>query len=218
MTEFKYDPDYPNFLSYKQEVGGLYDEIGKLQFDYLFENGLKPDDTLVDIACGSLRGGRFFINYLNSGNYLGIEMQERLIQMAVKHELRNTYHKKCPEFIISSDFEFDKFTKKANVGIAQSIFTHLTLSDIEKCLKKLHSQTTDDFKLYATFHSENGEDFIPFERKNPPKSGAHPNFYYTKEQIQTVSSSAGFIMSKYCSWNHPRKQLMVEFVKTLKDS
>ena len=63
-------------MGHRGFVGGdalLWDEIGKLQIDFLKSEGLLSRHTLVDIACGSLRAGKLFINYLESGNYLGID-------------------------------------------------------------------------------------------------------------------------------------------------
>jgi hypothetical protein len=58
-------------------VGGNWDTMGELQFRFMLETGkLKPADVLLDIGCGSFRGGRFFIEYLHAGNYLGIDKQK----------------------------------------------------------------------------------------------------------------------------------------------
>ncbi len=45
-------------------VGGLWDELGKLQLDFLTESGLKPSHKLLDIGCGCLRGGVHYVKYL----------------------------------------------------------------------------------------------------------------------------------------------------------
>lgn len=44
-------------VGHRNYVGGLWDEIGLLQFEFLKSRGLKPHHVLVDIACGSLRAG-----------------------------------------------------------------------------------------------------------------------------------------------------------------
>lgn len=38
-------------------VGGMWDQIGKLQFEFMVKHGLKPEHKFLDIGCGSLRGG-----------------------------------------------------------------------------------------------------------------------------------------------------------------
>ena len=55
-------------------IGGHWEALGKLQFDYLVANGLKPGHRLLDIGCGTLRGGRHFIRYLAPGGYTGIDI------------------------------------------------------------------------------------------------------------------------------------------------
>src|SRR6476620_10345865 len=65
-------------LGHRDYVGGLWDEIGQLQFDFLVSNGLKPQHYLLDIACGSLRAGIHFIPYLETGHYLGIDKEPEL--------------------------------------------------------------------------------------------------------------------------------------------
>lgn len=77
-------------VSHRAFVGGdgdYWDKIGDLQFRFLVERGLAPSDTLIDVACGSLRGGVRFIRYLEPGHYLGIDKYIELIIYGVGAEL-----------------------------------------------------------------------------------------------------------------------------------
>ena len=132
-------------LGHRKYVGGLWEEIGKLQFEFLIKNGLKPDDIFMDIACGSLRAGIHLIPYLNSGNYLGIDKEQSLIHLGIKNELgEELVIQKKPEFIISPDFGFHQFSKIPNFAIAQSLFTHLPPSDIHNCFTNLKQHFSND--------------------------------------------------------------------------
>ena len=51
-------------LWHREAVGGLWDEMGRLQFDFLVAQGLQPHHKMLDIGCGSMRGGRHFVNHL----------------------------------------------------------------------------------------------------------------------------------------------------------
>lgn len=44
-------------LGHREYVGGMWDEIGKLQFNFLLSRGLRPEHVFLDIACGPLGGG-----------------------------------------------------------------------------------------------------------------------------------------------------------------
>jgi len=45
--------------AHRQFVGGLWQEVGLLQYDFLLSKGLEPGNSLLDLGCGALRGGRF---------------------------------------------------------------------------------------------------------------------------------------------------------------
>ena len=64
---------------HRESVGGLWDQIGQLQFDFLVANGLRPEHKLLDIGCGSLRGGVKFVRYLQSGHYFGTDLNGSLL-------------------------------------------------------------------------------------------------------------------------------------------
>src|SRR6266404_9121155 len=122
---------------HRDYVGGRWMEVSRLQTDFMIKMGLKPEHVLLDIGCGSLRGGVEFISYLHAGNYLGLDSSNRLIQIGIKEELgRRLLKLKSPEFVISRHFEFEKFSKTPDFAIAHSIFTHLRESDIRRCLEK----------------------------------------------------------------------------------
>ena len=57
-------------FGHRDYVGAHWEELGSLQFRFMVDQGLLPHHVLVDIACGSLRGGVHFIPYLDPGNYL----------------------------------------------------------------------------------------------------------------------------------------------------
>ena len=45
----------------------------------MVEHGLKPEHKLLDVGCGPLRGGIKFINYLEPGNYYGVDKRADVI-------------------------------------------------------------------------------------------------------------------------------------------
>jgi hypothetical protein len=42
---------------HRELIGGMWETIGRLQFDFMVAQGLIPSSTLLDIGCGALRGG-----------------------------------------------------------------------------------------------------------------------------------------------------------------
>jgi hypothetical protein len=206
----KLPPDDENgikAIGHRVWVGGLWDEIGKLQFDFLIAQGLKPNHVLLDIACGSLRGGRLLIPYLDAGNYLGIEQHKALIDAGLQQEIDPAIVRlKKPEFVISSEFEFDKFSKKPDFCIAQSIFTHLNPKAINQCLGNLAHFATTDCRLFATFF-ESRRLHLNFFRS----SHSHAGFAYTRLQMESFGRQNGWSANYLGDWHHPRGQKMIEY-------
>ena len=53
-------PDHKSYVG----AAGEFELIGRLQFEHLKFWGLSSESYLLDIGCGSLRGGKFAINLL----------------------------------------------------------------------------------------------------------------------------------------------------------
>jgi SAM-dependent methyltransferase len=193
-------------LGHREYVGGMWDEIGKLQYEYILAQGLKPEHVLLDIACGSLRSGVHFINYLNSGNYLGVEKEAELIRLGVEDELGAEANAvKKPEFVISDSFEFGKLSKKPDYALAQSLFTHLPPALIDLCFANLRQVIKPDGVFYATFHE------VKKARKNPDQLHAHGFFAYTRRQMEDFGTRNGWLAEYIGDWGHPRHQVIVRY-------
>jgi hypothetical protein len=191
-------------------VGGMWGEIGRVQFDFIVGQGLKRQDILVDVGCGSLRGGRLFIAYLDPEHYLGIDHNEWLIEAGLKHEIpKRLQEKKRPQFVISERFEFSKFGKRPDYGIAQSLFSHLTKDDILLCLANLRAEMQAGGRFYATFVPKG---FLPKAYTNPEHSNDRQTFQYDAEEILAIGRQAGWQGRYIGDWGHPRGPEMVEFV------
>src|SRR4051794_18522910 len=67
--------------------GGMWDSHGRRQLDFLVSHGLQPSDVLLDIGCGSLRAGKYFIPYLEREHYLGFDKHRALIDAGLRKEL-----------------------------------------------------------------------------------------------------------------------------------
>jgi ubiquinone/menaquinone biosynthesis C-methylase UbiE len=192
-------------LGHREYVGGMWEEIGKLQFNFLVHQGLKPSNCFLDIACGSLRGGVHFINYLDVGNYLGIDKESTLIQLGIEKELgKEVYDNKKPEFVVSDKFEFEKFSKKPQFSLAHSLFTHLNSKDICICLEKLSKFVEPGHIFFATF-------FEGDSSANPETSHSHVSFRYSREEMATFGENSGWKAIYIGNWKHPRNQMMMKY-------
>jgi SAM-dependent methyltransferase len=129
-----------------------YDLVGSSQFCLLIALGMREHHSLLDIGCGSLRGGRFAIMYLNAGNYCGIEPEQWLVQDAIEHEVGNDLIRlKRPTFKYQRDFPLTAFGQKFDFIMAQSIFSHAAPDQIQRCLSETRKVLSPNGICVATF-------------------------------------------------------------------
>ncbi len=61
-------------------IGGLWDEVGLLQFEFFKQTGLEPRYRLLDVGCSLLRGALHFAGCRDARNYCGIDANAPLIE------------------------------------------------------------------------------------------------------------------------------------------
>lgn len=178
-----------------------YDLLGATQFNLLTACGLRQQHHMLDIGCGSLRGGRLFIPYLLSGHYFGIEPNETLIENGLENELGDgIIEVKHPTFNNTSGFELTVFGRKFDYILAQSIFSHASKPQIQKCFSQARLVMNKDCLFIASFY-EGENDY----------EGTAWNERYASYRFETIAKFAqenGLKIQKIV-WPHPNRQTWV---------
>ena len=172
-------PDYEN-VEFTEErvargahrgfVGGLWEEMGQMQLDFVRQQGLEPGHRFLDVGCGSLRAGRLLVDYLDPGHYYGTDINHELIEAGYATELTDEQRVRLPEANLRSTDRFDNdFGVQFDMAIAQSVFTHVPLNHMRLCLYRVAKVMRPGGRFYVTFF-ENGRDFpldqAPKERQS----------------------------------------------------
>jgi len=181
-------------------VGGLWEKLGRLQFDYLVANGLKSDSKLLDLGCGTLRGGRHFIRHLKAGNYTGTDISLKAIDYGrrlvmseglVAREPRLIYRRPGEAFFANlDDWGFD-------FVLAQSVFTHLPAEVIEECFAGVGRVMQPSAVFFFTFQHE-----AEHRWKNLK------DFAYPTQLFAHLAERYHFNFETHDDYKHPRGQTM----------
>ena len=132
-------------------VGGMWDELGRLQLEFLKCQELLTTHSLLNVGCGALRGGVRFVDYLNSGLYCGLDKNELLLE-AGRYELeRAGLSEKQPVLLVDDSFSVGRFGRHFDCAMAQSVFTHLPMSQIVQCLVEVRCVLGAGCEFIATF-------------------------------------------------------------------
>lgn len=205
---------------HRDTVGGLWDEIGRLQFDFLVSRGLKPGARLLDVGCGSFRGGVHFIRYLDQGNYYGMDVNKSLIEAGYDMELKPARldAKVPPEnLLVDSEFNCSRFGVTFDMALALSVFTHLPLNHIRLCLAMLGGSVRSGGSFFATYfrcpegHAVNGAvehepgGIVTYPDRDP--------YHYYDDDFDWLARRTGWGLSVIGEFGHPRAQRMLQFIR-----
>jgi hypothetical protein len=202
---------------HREVVGGLWDELGDLQRDFLIGHGLLPHHSLVDIGAGSFRAGVKLIPYLDPGKYCATDSQLYLLEAGYVREIEPAkLHTRFPRgnFLHNADFQLAGFERFFDYGLAQSVFTHMPLSRLQACLGAIGPYFRTGALVFVTVFL--GNEQAPEQPVTQvPGIITHPNqdpYHTTLAALATLSAaSPQWRMTFLGDWSHPRNQKMVQF-------
>jgi SAM-dependent methyltransferase len=200
-------------------VGDMWEAMGELQLSFLQSKGLKPEHRLLDIGCGSLRGGVKFVAFVDAGNYYGTDLNRPFLDAGYDKEIKPLgLADRLPRENLIEDGEFD-FTwaeKSFDFAIAQSVFTHLPLGELRKCLHGLWPHMRPGGKFFATFFEVDRDDVETMVHQ-PGGMQTHRDkdpFHFTRAAVESQSDGLPWEACYVGNWEHPRSQRMILYTRT----
>lgn len=128
-------------------------------------------------------------------------MDKGLLDAGRDVELRKAgLSEKEPVLLETDEFELDVFGTRFDFGIAQSVFTHLPVEAVRRCLSNVAGVMVSGGRFYATFF----ESVVP--RNRDP-------FRYPFGIFQEICEGLDLTVKYIGKWSHPRNQRMIELVK-----
>jgi ubiquinone/menaquinone biosynthesis C-methylase UbiE len=203
-------------LDHRAVVGGLWDQMGEKQFEYLVEQGLRPDHHFLDVGCGSLRGGIHFVRYLDPGHYHGLDIQQPLLDAGRKELEAAGLDPDSARLLQDDAFRFERFGQQFDFALAQSVFTHLPLNTIMRCLAEIERILQPGGRFYATFFEHPGPRLNTEPLRQSETVTTHSDadpFHYDPDVFRWAVEGSSLDVELVGDWNHPRNQQMLRFSK-----
>jgi SAM-dependent methyltransferase len=202
---------------HRELIGGLWDEMGPHQMAFLKARGLEPHHRLLDVGCGALRLGALAIPYLDAGRYFGSDISESLMRAGYDLELDPQGRVKTPwsHFRASADFDLPTPGGPFDYAIAQSVFTHLPLNHLRRCLAQLAPKMAPGGRFFVTYF-ECRPDQNLFETLLQPGGVVHTRdtidpFHYRLDDLAWAIAGSPWEFEPIGDWGHPRGQMICAY-------
>ncbi len=201
--------------AHRDVIGGMWDEIGSLQLDFLRSQGLQPHHTLLDIGCGSLRLGVRAVDYLEHGRYWGTDLNESLMAAGYEREIVPAgLADKLPrgQLLVDADFALEGVPTHVDFIIAASVFTHLPLNHLRLCLFRLANHIESNCVFYFTIFVPPREADVAEPHEQVPgivTYGHRDPYHCLATDPGWLARSSPWRIRYIGDWGHPRNQKMV---------
>lgn len=206
---------------HREVVGGMWRGIGTLQFNFLVAEGLARDHKLLDIGCGCLRGGVHLVDYLDSGHYFGVDINQSLLDAGYHVELAQAgLQRKLPANHLRciDGFDFAELDANFDIAIAFSVFTHVSLNAARVCLERLAPKMKSGGRFYATIFERPQDRPSHLPITHPPANmvtnGDKDPYHYSLADMRHIAAGLPWALHPIGEFDHPRGQRMVMFAKT----
>lgn len=171
---------------------------GEKQLQYLVRHGLVPTHTLLDIGCGNLRAGRRFIELLDDGNYVGVDVSPEIL-IAATHTISDfQLQSKLPRLYLIRDMSFDFLpTAYFDVVQAHSVFSHTPAEVVAECLAHVRRVMRPTGFFDFTYNPSAG---ASFHRK-------HQAYFHHSAALRHLAEENGFDVEEMTDWEHVQAKM-----------
>jgi SAM-dependent methyltransferase len=177
--------------------------------------GLQPSHYLLDVGCGPLRGGAHFIRYLEEGHYYGVDSNAPMLEETRRLELpRQGLVDKRPTLVAMEDFGFGRLARQFDYALAQSVFTHLPLNNIIRCLMEMEQALVPGGEFYATIWENERGKFDLADIQQTATAVTHFDrdfFHYDVSTFEWICDGTGLSVEYLGDWENPVNQKMLVF-------
>ena len=190
----------------------VWKEHQEMQMNFLSSRGLSSDSVILDVGCGPLSLGVALIPKLVNGWYYGLDINSETLMAGRKVLSDHGIKSERYSLICSDNFCTESVDKSVDIAFSNSLFSHLSLNSILKCLIQVRASIKETGVYYSTFFLSEGRDWlseIP-RKKWGGEFNTFPDrdpYHYSAQLLTSLATEARFTMSIEDNFGHPTQTM-----------
>lgn len=149
---------------YRDYIGGDgedWDRRGAFQLQFLQKMGMTSRSRLLEVGCGPGRASRFLIDYLDTGNYCGVDYNADFITAVKTVTRQDGLEAKAPAFEVVDEFKFDHMPPVFDYALLFSVLNHCTPKQRLEFFKRIPTPMKQGGRIYISHADWFNESYIP---------------------------------------------------------
>ncbi len=130
----------------------IFAETSQDMFQLARSLGIKSSDRVLEVGCGCLRSGYWFINFLEKNRYFGIEPNVKMLDAGREVLLADLEGARLPKFDHNDRFDLGVFGGSFDWIVAFSVWTHTAKWQIEKMIDYAAASSSKLLVSFAPTH------------------------------------------------------------------
>ena len=194
-------------------VGGNAAQLRQWQFEWLLARGLRPNSRLLDLGCGTLRGGIAFISYLDSGHYVGVDPRPEFLECGNSLISQLRLCDKFPELL--SLHRFDQIVAPVfDFVLTQSVVNHLDRAGIEATICRVASSMRSGAIWLTTLQLSSRAAFVEPGKPHRWRAGELTSSRVNPEWFFGLCAAAGLAVVIWPDRAHPAGLVTATLIRT----
>jgi len=202
----------PDLAWHRLATGGRWNEEGAWVFDFLLRQGLRPDQFVLDVGCGSLAAASRLLPFMLQSHYWGFEKNIELYIAGSQIELpRVGIRAELGQFIVNDDFDFSEAPHAFDIVIASSLFRRLSLNSVARCIAAVVCKLAPGGRFYATW-PDNPDPFRFKPMVRPDGTTTYSDrepFHYSFPILAALAEAVGARAEPLDDRSHPRDEAVM---------
>ena len=206
----------PDLAWHRMAGGGKWSEEGTWVFDFLKRQGLRPEDYVLEMGCGSLSAARHFLKYMQPSHYWGFERSMELFTAGVQIELpRANVASDLGHFLSNDDFDLKGAPYLFDMAISSALFRQLPLNHVARVIASVVRKLKPGGRYFATWTpNPDPANFAPIVHADGTTtySDREP-YHYPFEMLASLAAVVGAHAELFDDRSHPRGEAVVVFTR-----